>query len=228
MVGIRNIKELCNILSSENMEWQKKVFNHLGVVVIPGGERQFDWELYSSCGRACLDDNTDTDCLNEKGMIAYVVINCIDDLIQYISEMDTYRLVLKDIRIGSFFKSELFAAIYNCILMENTYANGDFVYGLKAIHGTDGSPWRTLAANELWFDMSMCGIDQLAGIEVLLAGQDTLSDVLKMIATQLKEFRDIQDWPKSEVPLFTCSLEKRFVVPTTFEDVVNASKYIRY
>lgn len=227
---IGNIDKLQDLLTIEDTSWQKSVFNQTGLIVLPSPKGQSSWELISSCGIGSLDDDAEYHWVNGRDNTSYCEISNVEQLIKYIKEMDTYQSRLKNICLGLFYKSDLFWAIYARILSLNTYNDypEESVYGLRAIEG----PGSTCVNNSnypnlLWFDTSVCGCNELPGIVVHLKKNDELSAVVTDVANQIREFREIQDWDDS-YPSFSYNPDAPFFVPSSYNEVLSASKLIRY
>ena len=235
MERIHNIDVLEKILSKEDPLWQRRVYEEIGVAVLPWKEEKPYWGLISSCGLADLEDDAEHRVANGRDESSCCDICSIEQLISYIKRMDTYRNVLQDISLGEFNKSDLFWAVYYRILFLNRYPNdfdpymgGRLIYGMRAIEGP-GSNWLDAenGENSLWLDTSVCGIDVMPGTIVHLGTNDILSDVVANVANLIREYSDIQDTDDT-FSSFIFDPNAPFHVPSTFDEVVSSYKLICY
>ena len=219
---IMDMHELEKLLSNENADWRKIVFEKSGVVVIPRDSiAEHYWRLVSCCGE-CDFDSLEFDSESYKNTVEVKHIKSIADLITYITESKQFRVVLQDINFGTFNKSDLFWAIQYRIMRQNCYDGNPLmqVYGMRAI---------TNEGNTLCFETSACGLDEIPGVEIELGNQDTLDYVVEQFAKQLEEFRESQtDWTEEEYPAFSYVPTEVYRVPRTFEEVSEAMKSIQY
>ena len=114
MKAIGNIQDLVDILSTEDTDWQKTIYNKTGVLVLIN---KHGGVLLSNCGYVDLDVDAEYRSLHGKDVTQYTVIKSIQDLIEYILEMDSYHNYLVDIPLGQFTKSELFWSVQNQIIL---------------------------------------------------------------------------------------------------------------
>lgn len=224
MKAITNIGCLEKMLIAEDPSWQRMVFEKTGVIVLPGGQKQYHWDLVSSCGYADLGDDVDS---ND----GFCVLESIDDLIEYIMSMDAFNCALKNIKINDFYKADLFWAICERILFlnsyqdttNNTYPDGNQVFGMRAIWGPTGSDRQGVCDGHLWFDMSACGADALSGIYVEVTDAVSLSRIIDLVAEQLECYEDILEGAK-----LLYHRDDDYSTPITYEEVLAAYKTIRY
>lgn len=113
MKAINNIKTLKDTLEAENKAWQKKVFAETGVIVVFSENGPILW---SSCGYIDLDNDAEYRSVNGVDTTEYCEISSTKDLIAYIKAMEGYAEYLVDYPLGLFNKSDLFWAVYACII----------------------------------------------------------------------------------------------------------------
>ena len=212
MEDILNLDRLGAVLMEDRADWQKYIFDRVGVWVKPEAEEHPYWELISSCGTADLDEDMDGE--------ETCTINSAEDLAAYIERMESYEEKLKNINFGCFIKAELFWAIQARIMEVNLY-EGDpakRVYGFRSMEGTDS----------LYLDMSAREYDAISGITLDVTDNMTLDEAVDHVAKQLEQFYHAQpDW-KGEVPAFRYDPEKEFVIPKTAEDMEKCCGLIQY
>ena len=111
---------------------------------------------------------------------------------------------------------------------DDPYTQSCPVYGMRAIEGP-GVRWlaEDKGKKSLWFDTSVCGIDQLPGTMVDLEMNGSLSDVVADFAEQIREFRAIQDWDDAYPP-FSFDPDAPFQVPSTYDEVAASFMLICY
>lgn len=235
MEAIRNIDALESVLSNEDPLWQRRIFDEIGVVVLPWRKGKPYWGLLSPCGLADLEDDVEIHWVNGSNESSYCNMTSIEQLTSYIQEMDTYQYVLKDVDLGGFNKSDLFWAIYYRILLLNRYSDDDpymgggLVYGMRAIKGPGERLLDESSGKDcLWFDTSVCGVDQLAGTYVNIKKKGELSCIVEDVANQIREFREMQhDWDDAYPPLLY-DPDAPFQVPSTYDEVFASYELISY
>lgn len=126
MDPIKNIDTLQQVLESESSAWQEIVYEKTKALVnfYPGGA-----DLVSNCGYIDLHADAVYSYALGEDVTSYCEINSIDDLIQYILNMESYQEYLVDKSLGSFMKSELFWAV--CSGLVNTRDPEDHTGGTR-------------------------------------------------------------------------------------------------
>ena len=108
MLHIKNIDLLNENLSKYNLNWQEELYEKIGVFCC---KKSQGYVLYSSSGYVDLDCEEETTYDND-----YIVEN-VDDLVEYITSMDSFHTILSDKDYGKFKKSEVFIyLLYNLII----------------------------------------------------------------------------------------------------------------
>ena len=220
MEKITNIENIEYLLTLEDKDWKKKVYDLLGVILVP----EDDFMLCSSCGYAYLTDYTESD----DGEIE---ITSIESLVDYISRMPVYKFGLSDCNLGYFRKSELFWAIYYKILIPNHYLDNprNLVFGLRRIEGPayKDATYNLDAENEIWFDTSYIGDDELTGSFIHLDDGITLEAVVDRFADIIKQAREKNDFDDT-VPPFQYCKDAKFSVPSTYEEILKSMEIVDY
>ena len=186
------------------------------LLVIPAKDNmQYNWTLLSNCGETDLDSSTERRWSEGKEVAEYCEIKNISSLIEYIKAMESFHMVLKDVDFGGFKKSELFWAIQYRIMHQNLYTNSsEQVYGMRSIYN-DGE--------NAFFDISVCGIDQISDIVLEMQRNIPLETAVAKVAEQINGFREMQsDWDEKEIPLFKYSPMIQYYVPKTLQDITDA------
>lgn len=188
----KNIKELCRLISKD--EWQKSVYSATGVIpVLSSGSIP----LVSNCGFIELDSDAEYRYRKGEDLTEYCMVNSPEDLIHYISKMESYHKYLFDQPLGSYTKSELFWAVKERIL--RFYEDWE----LDRIRATK---------DEITLEMGLSGYDS-TDIDVPLGMNlnQTLSSVVEKMNFLIDGLNDI--------PL--CRVhDRRFSVPRRFEELI--------
>ena len=221
---IENLDDLQRILTLEDPKWQRRVFDETGVVVLPVSKNHPYWELVSSCGSADLSDDSEYLQINGIEVPDYYAISNAEELIAYITGMETYQHALKDLDLGGFYKSDLYWSIYSRILNLNRYPEdydpfmgGSPIFGLKQIVGP-GCSWMGISPDDLWFRASMVGIDECGVITLSIAQKPSLDEIVDAFADVLQTFEMEME--------FKYNPHIKAIVPKSYEDVLNSWKMI--
>lgn len=108
MFPIENIDTMDERLSKQNPNWQEELYNKIGVYC---EKRPNYYQLYTACGSIDLEYETESPAECE------FIINTVDDLAIYITQMQAYKTILSDEVYGNFKKSEVFLhLLYNVII----------------------------------------------------------------------------------------------------------------
>ena len=115
MQAISNLSALQSILSAENPDWQRTIYDCTKTIPIPyqNGKRIC---LFGACGYIDLDDDAVYTYKKGIDLTAYIEINSIDALCKYILAMESYQNTLVDMSFGQFSKSELFWGIWSTLI----------------------------------------------------------------------------------------------------------------
>lgn len=220
MEKITNIENIEYLLTLEDKDWKKRVYELLGVVLVP----EDDFMLCSSCGYAYLTDYTESD----DGEIE---ITSIESLVDYISRMPVYKFGLSDCDLGPFRKSELFWAVYYKVLIPNHYQDNprNLVFGLRRIEGPAfrDATYNLWSDKEIWFDTSVCGADELTESVIRLDDDITLDALVDQFADIIKRAREKNDFDNT-VPPFQYCRDAQFFVPLTYEEVLESMEILDY
>lgn len=112
MLPIKNIESLNEILLKQDPEWKKKVYNEIGVYCMKN-DHMHSYVLYSTSGSADLDDEVCYYSDNKD----FEEIESVNDLVDYIKSMESFKTILMDKSYGKVKKSELFNDIlYNIVV----------------------------------------------------------------------------------------------------------------
>lgn len=108
MLSIKNIDLLNEKLSEDNPNWQEELYERTGVFCC---KKTRGYVLYSSSGWVDLDSEEEIPRDSD-----YIVEN-VNDLVEYITSMDSFHTILSDKDYGKFKKSEIFIyLLYNLII----------------------------------------------------------------------------------------------------------------
>lgn len=218
MKQIKNMDCLEQLLSQENPNWQEAIFEQTGVAVLPEGKKQHEWALLSRCGGS-FDLDFDTD----EGDT--VTIESIHDLAEYICGMELYRTMLADSSYGQFTKSELLWALQSRLVQQNKYiGSNDCIYGIKAI--------LDMADGTTELVSSVCGVDDLPGMQLQITAETSLEDAVEQFAVQMeaahKELLETGSISSEEVSAFVYSSAAESTIPDTMRQTIKAVNALPY
>lgn len=219
MNAINNIDDLRRILNQENPAWQKDVFEKIGVFV---HFNKHGVILLSGCGYIHLDEDAEYHYTNGEDKTTYVSINSVEDLINYIYEMDSYHKCLLDESLGLFTKAELFWAIQLQIILakENQKRSDGTLYqdwGLYRIFTADRPcyPYSVgTTIDTIVLDMAIVDYD---ATEIWIPKDASLGlpNVLKQVIEQMNKMTEGID----DIPQYSLHPEKPLVVPATYDEI---------
>lgn len=208
----KSVLNLNDVLDGENINWQKMVYDELGVYCTKFNSAKTAL-VYSPCGFTSVT-------YKDKAEDTYgYVINSISDLISTIRGLEEFPTVLMDCQIATFMKSELFAAIYHQILLDNCDPDYGLIIGLASIDVENRNDGRI----NLEFEFSVCGVDSLNIGSVEIGNTTSLNETLNIIAAELK-----YEWiyaVECEKKDFKYTPDAFYKVPTTYEELVTESKH---
>lgn len=218
MKAIENLNNLVDILNEEDNDWQKKIYNEIGVLVLIN---QHGGVLLSNCGYIDLVIDAEYVYLSGNDKTEYTSIKSIQELIDYILNMESYHRFLVDMSLGQFTKSELFWSVQNQIVLaeENQHREDGSAYqdwGLYRISTETRpiSPYNENNEEVIVLDMALVDYDTT---EILIPRREDfgLSDALKKVTTEMNTItEDIND-----IPQYSVYCDKQVIVPNSFDDI---------
>lgn len=119
MKAIKNLHSVPSLLDREDPKWQRRVYDHTGVIPIPHKNGR-GIDLLSACGYIDLDDDAVYKHSKGQDLTNYCEILSIDALTKYILEMESYQAYLIDYSLGSFSKAELFWGVWSTLISPKT------------------------------------------------------------------------------------------------------------
>lgn len=207
MKAIINTKVLKEILSSQDKNWQERIYDETGVLLLFLKSSPI---LFSNCGYIDLDIDAEYRYSNTKDQTEYCVISSIEEMTDYILKMPSYKEFLMDCSLGNFSKSELFWGIYSRIISapQNLALSknpGDIVYGLYSIGEYEGK-----------IDLYMAAVEYNAmSIWLPIDPNLSLNDVLDILVKELNEIsEDLGE------PLYDNHIENEVSVPSSYSDLL--------
>ena len=210
MKAILNVTELSHLLSQQDINWQRAVYDRTGVIpaVQNGG-----MVLFSNCGKIDLDCDAEYHWRSGKDLTAYYEVRSINDLIKYILQMESYRDCLLDTSFGTFSKADLFWAVCSTIIDPSE----------NQLHkdGTYHPDWEFLSIrsrhDHLELSMAVIDCDQ-ADIWISRDEDRSLHEILALISNEMnKRTEGIDDIPQQRV-----FIEYLLQKPTTYDALMDS------
>jgi hypothetical protein len=207
MKQIKNIDKLTDLLSNQDINWQELIYNKTGIILLPIKSGPL---LFSNCGYIDLSIDVGYEIVKGEDKTEYIYISSIEEMIEYILEMPSYKEYLVDCSYGRFSKSELFWGIYSRVISapQNLALSkfpGDTVYGLY-----------TIGCHEQYVDLDMAAIAYNAMSIWLTVDQNTtLNEALDELVVQLNDVaKDTGE------PMYINCRENQVIVPSTYDDMI--------
>lgn len=206
---IKNKERLEFILSNENPEWQKIVYEKTGVIAYFNNSNTGDCyiDLISFCGYI----DAEIDSYNSSG---YCEILSISSFIENILQAKSYTQYLKDVSLGVFSKSQLYWNVYSQILRakENLqHKHDDFL--LSSITCIDDAPIHHIE-EEINLNMEYIGVDEL-NCYIEKSDSLTIASALTQILNEIKAICDDDD----SIQNYKVYPEYRITPPQTFDEL---------
>lgn len=209
MKAIKNLKILVEQLEQVDPHWRRAVYERTGVIPIIHKNRA-EITLFGACGYIDLLDDATFSYSNGIDLTEYCDINTVDELINYILEMDSYQKVLKDCSLGQFTKAELFWAVWSTLIMP--------IENQRRADGTCNQDWG-LFQIEIYrghIDLHLLLVDYNDGSVWLdYDVNQSLNEALEQIATKMNEITaDIE-----EIPTYRVMFHKLKAPPETYDQL---------
>ncbi len=207
MKAIKNIKTLKDTLEIESNTWQEEIFAETGAIVVFSKNGPILW---SSCGYIDLDYDAEYRYVNGLDATEYCEISSIEGLIAYIKDMEGYAEYLVDYSFGQFNKSDLFWAVYACIICQEK--------NQKHNDGTYYPDWSLFRIgqyqNHVTLEMALNEYD-CCEFELDITPDTSLETALVSLSEQMRDCtEDIE-----EVPQYKAFCNIAFAVPSSFQEL---------
>ena len=212
MKAIKNIKNLPGLLKAENPLWQEHIFEKTGVIVIFHNDYA---TLLSACGYIDLDIDSEYGYINGE-LAEYCEVTSVEELVNYILQMESYHVFLVDESFGTFTKSELYWNVYDRIILADE--------NQTEIDGAKHRDWELYCigahnytrTGEEMIVLSMALIDYVGvDIEIPKCKQMELNDALEMVAKEMNYITSDND----DIPDYKVRQNKTVLVPKTFAEL---------
>ena len=209
MDAINNVDQLKTIFERENPRWQEIIFEKTGVVLLL---KDKSGTLFSRCGFIDLDYEAEYCYDHGIDKTSYCEITHIDEIIEYILNMESYASVLTDIPVSLFSKADLFWAAHDQIVWAEA--------NKKRPDGSNIQDWELFSIskylNHTEMHMALIEYDS-TDIWLDLPDDISLDEALNMLVKEMNEVtHDI-----SRIPEYRVISSNRVANPKTYNDLMN-------